>query len=276
MAEPKPSPDTPESWSVASRGYAEYVAPYLMRSFSEELVRRLGIDGAASVLEVGAGSGALTEVLAREAGSVLATDFAPGMIDVLRERMAAQGVGNVRCEVMDGQQLALEDNSFDAGASAFAIMLFPDRARGFSELCRVVRPGGPVIVSGWGGPDRFELFGLLLTALRGAFPEIPPPPTPPPVFSLADPQTFRAEMEAAGFQGVHVEMVSRELVVSGIDQLWQMMTVGAPPVQVLLNQVGAMGQERLRDALSRVILERFGDGPITTYNTATVAFGRAT
>ncbi len=272
MSGAKTATDTPESWGAASHGYAIHVAPYLMRSFSDEVVYRLQLSGGETVLEVGAGSGALTELLYQHAGELLAIDFAPKMVELLRERLAEAGAGNVRCEVMDGQALALADDSFDAAASSFTLMLFPDRSKGFSELARVVRPGGRVVVTGWAGPERFELFGLLIMALRAAFPDLPPPKDPP-VFSLADPGRFRAEMEACGLADVEVELVSRELVVEGIDQLWRMLTVGAPPVRMMLDQVGPIGQERLREMLADVIQTRYGDGPIVTLNTATVGTG---
>ena len=206
-----PSRHTPDSWSAASQSYAERVAPSLMESFAEELVDRLEVDESSEVLEVGAGSGALTETLAKKVNSVLATDFAPGMIDVLRARMAEAGLTNVRCEVMDGQALEIEDASFDGVGSSFALMLFPDRARGFSELKRVLSPRGRAVVSGWTGPDKFEAFGLFLEAIESAFPDMPPPPQPPAVFSLADPASFKAEMEAAGFGEVEVDLVARDL-----------------------------------------------------------------
>lgn len=57
-----PSPDTPESWGSASRGYAEKVAPFLMRTFADALVERLDVDSNTEALEVGAGSGALTRL----------------------------------------------------------------------------------------------------------------------------------------------------------------------------------------------------------------------
>jgi len=275
MTEIPQTPDTPESWGAASRGYAEKVAPLLMRAFAEPLLDRLDLDGAAEVLEVGAGSGILTEVLFPRAGSVLATDFAPQMIEVLRERLEAAGADNVRCQVMDGQALPLEDSSFDAAACSFALMLFPDRSRGFAELCRVVRPGGRVAVSGWAGPDKFEAFGLFLAALQQAFPDMPAPPSPPPVFSLSDPADFKSQMEVAGFRDVEVEYVARDMEVSDFDEMWGMLTVGAPPVQVLFDRVGPAGRERLCDKLREIVERRFGSGPIKLTNVATLGCGCA-
>ena len=267
--------DTPESWGAASRNYAEKVAPYLMRSFCDEFVDRLAVDSEATVLEVGAGSGVLTEALYPRVKSVLATDFAPKMIEVLQERMTALDATNVKFDVMDGQALDLEDDSFDAAAAAFALMLFPDRVKGFSELCRVLRPGGRVLVSAWAGPDRFEAFELFLTGLKEAFPDMPPPSSPPPVFSLANLEVFRDEMENGGFRDVEVGFISRDLAVNTVDQMWAMLTSGAPPVKALLDRVGESGQEKLRKSLNAIVDERFGNGPIKVTNTATVAVGVA-
>ena len=276
MSETAPLPDTPERWGAASRGYAERVAPFMMRAFADPLVEQLDVDEDTTVLEVGAGSGALTEVLFPRVKSLLATDFAPQMIDVLRERLEAWGATNVQCEVMDGQALELEDSSFDAAACSFALMLFPDRRKGFAELCRVVRPNGRVAISGWAGPDKFEAFGLFLAALHAAFPDMPAPPSPPPVFSLSDPTEFKAQMEAAGFRDVEVQFVARDMEVPDFATMWGMLTVGAPPVQALFDRIGPSGKERLRDQLREIVDERFAGGPIAMTNVATLGSGCAT
>lgn len=268
-----PTPDTPENWDAASPGYAERIAPALMEAYADELVERLDVGVETAALEVGAGSGALTETLSRRVKSLLATDFAPKMVNLLRDRMRAVGAAHVTCEVMDGQALALEDARFDRAACSFALMLFPNRAKGFSELRRVLRPGGRAVISAWAGPDKFEVFGLLLDAMRTAFPDMPPPPQPPPVFSLADPANFSSEMEAGGFHDVEVDFVARDIEVANVDDLWAMLTTGAPPVRALLDRVGPDGQTRLLDALRGIVGQRFGGGAIQLTNTATVGRG---
>ncbi len=268
-----PTSDTSEIWDAASRGYAEKVAPVMMQAYADELVERLDVDASTEALEVGAGSGALTETLSRRVKLLLATDFAPKMVELLRERMRGVGATNVTCKVMDGQALALEDASFDRAACSFALMLFPDRAKGFSELRRVLRPGGRAVVSGWAGPDKFEAFGIFLEAIRAAFPDMPPPPAPPPTFSLADPADFTAQMESGGFNDVEVEFVSRDLEVDNFDDMWAMLTVGTPSVQALFDRIGPAGRGRLRDVLGGIVEQRFGSGPIRLTNAATVGRG---
>jgi len=245
----------------------------MMRSFADELVERLDVDANTEALEVGAGSGALTETLSGRVKALLATDFSPKMVELLRERMRTAGAANVRCEVMDGQALELEDSSFDRVACSFALMLFPDRAKGFSELRRVLRPGGRAVVSGWAGPEKFEALGLFVEGMRTAFPDMPPPPAPPPVFSLANPASFKAEMESAGFNNVEIDFVSREAEIANFDDMWAMLTTGAPPVKVILERIGVDGHNRLRDVLGEIVEQRFGTGPIRLTNTATVGHG---
>jgi SAM-dependent methyltransferase len=270
-----PKPDTPENWNAASRGYADHVAPRMMEAYAEEFADRLDVDSTTVALEVAAGSGALTHALAKRVKSLLATDFAPEMVAILRERMRAAGAHHVTCEVMDGQALALDDGCFDRTACCFGLMLFPERAKGFAEMRRVLCPGGRALVTGWAAPEKFEAMGFFLAAMRAAFPEMPPPPAPPPVFSLADPARFKSEMEAAGFDDVEVDFVSRDVEVSDFDTMWEMLTCGAPPVQMLFNRVGPGGKTKLHDTLAGMVEKRFGTGPIRFTNLATVGCGVA-
>jgi SAM-dependent methyltransferase len=266
------SVDTPENWDASSEEYAR-IAPILMEIYMEEFVGRLDADPQHEALEVAAGAGALTSQLAKKVKSLLATDFSPKMIDIVKQRMQAEGADNVKYEVMDGQDLRLEDNSFDCAASSFGIMLFPDRHKGFAELNRVVRPGGRVMVSGWSGPDKYEGFRLFFGAIQKAFPDMPPPPSPPPVFSLANLDTFKSEMESAGFKQVEVGHVSRVAVVENFDKFWGMFFVGAPPIKFLMDSIGAEGKDKLRDALAEIVQQQYGNGPISMTNVATVGTG---
>jgi hypothetical protein len=122
-----PSPHTPDNWDAASRAYAEVVSTRLMEPFADALLERLAADVSMKALEVAAGTGALTVNLAPRVESLLATDFAPKMIEVLRERLSAMGQTNVTCEVMDGQALSVDDASFDRAAYSGALQPYGAR-----------------------------------------------------------------------------------------------------------------------------------------------------
>jgi SAM-dependent methyltransferase len=265
--------DTPENWDAASENYAESVAPVLMDDFVQEFVNRLDVNNEHVAIEVAAGSGALTAVLAPKVRSLLVTDFSPKMIEINERRMREKGIGNAKFKVMDGMNLSLEDSTFDKVACCFGLMLFPDRAKGFREFSRVLKPGGKAMVSGWAAPDMFEGFKLFLDAIHKAIPDFPEPPSPPPVFSLSNLDKFRSEMEEGGFRDVEVDYVTRETKLDNFAQFWSMLTSGAPPVKMLFDKIGERGKASVHEALHDIIKSRFGNGPVIAVNTATVGVG---
>lgn len=268
-----PNPHTRENWDAASEPYAERIAPFT-GLYVDALIERLEVDSNTRVLEVAAGPGTLTEKLAPEVDEILATDFSPRMIELLRARLESRNIENVTCAVMDGQALDVDDASFDRAVCNFGLMLFPDRACGFAELRRALRPEGRAVVSGWAGPDQFEIFGAFVGAVRQALPELPAA-APPPIFSLADPAQFTAEMESAGFDDVRIDFVERHFEVESFDEAWDMLAVGAPPARALFERIGNEAVGKLRETLASNLAARFGDGPMRFRNVATVGIGVA-
>jgi phosphatidylethanolamine/phosphatidyl-N-methylethanolamine N-methyltransferase len=100
------------------------------------------ITGAGSVLELAAGTGLFTGALSRVSGRVTATDFAPAMLERLRARAAAEGWTNVTTEGADAGALVYPDAAFDAVVAANVLHLLPDLDAVFSNVKRVLRPGG--------------------------------------------------------------------------------------------------------------------------------------
>jgi SAM-dependent methyltransferase len=101
------------------------------------------------LLEVGAGTGAYTLPMARAVapgGTVDAFDVQQEMLDELTRRADRQGVSNVRPQQGDAQRLPYADASFDAAYLVTVLHEVPDQDRALRELCRVVRPGGRVVV----------------------------------------------------------------------------------------------------------------------------------
>ena len=137
-------------------GYDDAIAP-IMRPFAITTLDLLGLAGGAArlrLLDVAAGTGVVAIEAARRGAEVLATDFAPGMVEVMRRRFATEGL-DARAEVMDGQALSLDDESFDLGTSTFGLIFFPDPLAGLRELRRVLRPGGRAGIASWDmTPDR--------------------------------------------------------------------------------------------------------------------------
>ena len=82
-------------------------------------------------------------------------------------------------------------------------------------------------------------------------------------------------MEVAGFTEVEVEYVTREMVLDDFSSIWAMLTVGALPIKMIFDKVGAEGKDRIRDALASIIEKRYGNSPISISNEATIGNGNS-
>ena len=99
------------------------------------------------VLDCATGTGDLAVAFQRAGAEVIGTDFVPEMLEVARRKTDA-----VTFETGDVTNLAYPDNSFNIASIAFGIRNVDDPARGISEMARVVRSGGRVIVLEFGQP----------------------------------------------------------------------------------------------------------------------------
>jgi phosphatidylethanolamine/phosphatidyl-N-methylethanolamine N-methyltransferase len=104
-----------------------------------------GVSGADVVLEVAAGTGLMTAVIAPRVRRVVATDYAGSMLAILRERMKSAGISNVEAEHRDIYALGYSPGSFDAVVAGNVLHLVPDLQRALDALCQVLRPGGKLI-----------------------------------------------------------------------------------------------------------------------------------
>jgi ubiquinone/menaquinone biosynthesis C-methylase UbiE len=193
--------ENPDRWDKVALHYERTAHPFTAR-FAEAALAQVPLKAGSRVLDVAAGTGALTLAAARTGAQVLAIDFSPAMV----ARIAAAGLANVEAKVMDGQCLALPDGSFDAVFSIFGVIMFPDWRRGLAEMARVTRPDGHGVVATWQeqGAATFLLLGHIRRTL---FPERETRAMPEGVRALGDPEGFGREMVAAGYRDCRIERV---------------------------------------------------------------------
>lgn len=113
-------------------------------------VEHAGLEPGQTVLDLGAGAGLDAFVARRvvgETGQVLGVDFTPEMVEKARENARKLGYANVRFELGDIESLPFADASVDVVISNCVLNLVPDKARAFTEMARVLRPGGHFSVS---------------------------------------------------------------------------------------------------------------------------------
>jgi demethylmenaquinone methyltransferase/2-methoxy-6-polyprenyl-1,4-benzoquinol methylase len=108
-----------------------------------------------SVLDVATGTGDLALELSRRVGpegQVVGLDFSEAML--ARARSKASSASPVIFEAGDALELPYPDDRFDAATVGFGARNFSDLQRGVSEMVRVVRPGGRVVILEITAPQR--------------------------------------------------------------------------------------------------------------------------
>ncbi len=235
---------TQAAWDKVAAGYDEFVTPTNF-DLGEEALRRAGLRPDMRVLDVAAGSGAVSLSAARLGANVTSVDISPVMIERLKTRAREEGL-NLEALVMDGHALDLEDDTFDMVVSEFGVMLFPDLPRGLREMARVTMPGGRVAVIALGSPTKIEFFSFFIRAVQAAVPGFTGPPMDPlPLpFQLQDPEKFRQELAKAGLKDIRIEQITHKTEYQSGKHMYDWVTnsnpIGAVMVADLSNEQKAV------------------------------------
>ncbi|MCR9159665.1 MAG: class I SAM-dependent methyltransferase [Nannocystaceae bacterium] len=229
------SEDSTDPWGQHASTYDRVFAPltgYIARSMLAMTDARL--PEGARVLDIACGSGALLIPAIERAQRhrarggtdfVVGCDFSEGMVNIARDKARARFEPDAfSCTVQDGQALSEADASFDAAFSCFGIFLFPDRAAGWREAARVLRPGGVFAATSWVAPEHNEMFRAQFGPMMEALPErITDGMSPPDWLVVADPEAFAAEVTEAGFRDVQTRQFRTEFVLPSAEVAWSTM-----------------------------------------------------
>src|SRR5207247_8032770 len=110
-----------------------------------DAIRRMGIKAGERVLEVGVGTGINAPLYPSDC-SVTGIDLSSSMLEKARDRVFRKGVRNVRLRQMDAANLKFADDSFDIVYAPYVISVVPDPVGVASEMRRVCRPGGRIVI----------------------------------------------------------------------------------------------------------------------------------
>src|SRR4051794_4241701 len=179
--------------------YDRYLVPLIFEPYALDVATRVEAMAPGSVLEVAAGTGAVTRELAARLPDdvvITATDLNQPMLD----HAAAQGTTRpVVWRQADVMALPFDDESFDVVVCQFGAMFFPDRPAAFAEVARVLRPGGRFVFNVWGRIDDNELIEVIAEAVGSAFGEDPPEFMSRVPYGYHDAELIAADLAAGGF-----------------------------------------------------------------------------
>ena len=119
------------------------------RLMKRMLIEMSGLRAGNAHLDLAGGTGdiaALASPIVGSEGQVVLADINAEMLEVGRERLLDKGITNARACQLNAEQLPFADNTFDCLTIGFGLRNVTDKDRALREMCRVLRPGGVLLV----------------------------------------------------------------------------------------------------------------------------------
>ncbi len=258
-------------WDVAASGWNAHTSQLRdwLREPTEAMCRMAGVVPGARVLDVAAGAGEQTEVIARQVGRegyVLATDLSPAILSLATENAVRGGWGPVETRVADGEDLQVAAASFDAAVCRLGLMFFPDPLRGLREIHRALRPGGGVCTMVFSRPEKNPCVTILMsTALKHAGLPARDPFMPGGLLSLGQPGRIDALFRSAGFYDVATTAVDAVFRLPSVDDYLEFVRNSASPILQILQGLDPAATKaawrEMRERLSAFTTPRGWEGP---------------
>ena len=191
--------------------YDRYMVPMIFAPYAADLADRAAAFAPSAILEIAAGTGAVTRALASRlspAVRYVATDLNQSMLDFAASRQAADSE-IVWCQA-DALALPFEDAEFDLVCCQFGAMFFPDRGAAYREARRVLRSGGRFLFNVWDRIEENVFADDVAKALARYFPDDPPRFIARTPHGYYDTALIRRELEDAGFTQIAIETITKE------------------------------------------------------------------
>ena len=255
--------------------YERHLVPLIFEPYAVDLAARMESRREGSVLEVAAGTGVVTRVLADRLPidvAITASDLNQPMVDHAASLGTSRPVTWRQADVMD---LPFPDSSFDAVICQFGVMFFPDRSMAFAEINRVLRPGGVFLFNTWDRNSTNEFADVVTDAAATVFPDDPPrflARTPHGYFDHAQ---IQHDVADGGFdeRATAIEVLEARSRADSCEIPAIAYCQGTP----LRNEIEARdpnGLARATEVATAALRARFGDGPIEGRISAVVVTAR--
>lgn len=248
--------------------YDRYLVPLNFAPYADVVAGRARELRPRRVLETAAGTGIVTEALARTLPSdtaITATDLNQAMIDRGKVR---PGMARVTWQQADALKLPFPDGAFDLILCQFGVMFFPDKRASFRECRRLLDTRGTYLFVLWDDwatqPD--APLGIAARTVGALLNRAPNTLLNPDYF---DELAIRADLAVAGFHDVTFERVMRPAHAPSTREA-AVMTVHGSLLRTAIEAANAASLGEATDAVERALTARFGTGAVDGKNRALI------
>lgn len=143
------------------------------RHWRRVAVNMLNTKPGARILDVAAGTGDLSfAALKLQPKLVVGLDLAQKMLERFDQKLKRKNEQRMKLVCGEAEHLALRDDSFDAATVAFGVRNFSELRAGLSEVYRVLKTQGNIVVLEFSQPKRFPIRQLYLLYFHNILPII--------------------------------------------------------------------------------------------------------
>ena len=231
-----------ETWNKFSAGWKKHdeFTMNFLKPMGDAIIRALQLKDTDSVLDIATGTGepGLTIASIVKKGKVVGTDLSDDMLAIARDNAAKKGLSNYSTKASDVCELPFADNSFDAISCRFGFMFFP--------YMLVLKPGGKIATSVWGGPDKNAWVTATMSVINKNIEMPAPPPGSPGMFRCAQPGFIADLFKQAWLSNITEENVEGKVNYGTNEFYWKITTEMAAPVAAVIAKADDQLKEKIR------------------------------
>lgn len=254
MSNPNPTSD---KW-IEGATYEPYVGRW-SRPVAREFLNWINVPAGARWLDVGCGTGALSQTILQTADphDVKGIDPSAAFVAYAREHVVD---ARVSFEVGNAQDLLLESSQFDAVVAGLVLNFIPDKSKALSEMARVVKSGGTIAAYVWDYADQMQMMRVFWDAVIALHPAMLEHDEGRR-FPLCHPDALQALFESAGLAQVETRSIDIRTCFHDFDDYWSPFLGGVGPAPAYVMSLSEQDRIALRDNI-RARLPEAADGSI--------------
>ena len=238
--------DAPKDLWESGDSYEPYVGRW-SRLVAQEFVPWIGIPESSQWLEVGSGTGALTQTILGVANPkrIKGIDRSKDFVEFARSQMQDP---RVDFEVGNAQDLPVESDTFDVAVSGLVLNFVPQPDQMLAEMARVVRKGGIVALYVWDYPGKMQMlrhFWNAAVALDPAAHDLDEGWR----FSICNPNSLRYLFQHANLSQVEIRPIDLLADFKNFDDYWSPFLGGQGPAPGYVQSLSEKRRAQLQDKI---------------------------
>jgi SAM-dependent methyltransferase len=234
-----------EVWGVGA-AYEPYVGRW-SRVVAKEFLAWLNVKEEALWLDVGCGTGALSQTILKQAKpqGVTGVDSSEGFVNYARQQTSNT---NANFVVGDARALHFADDSYDAAVSGLMLNFVPEPEKAVAEMARVTKPDGTVAAYVWDYAGKMELMRYFWDAAVALDTEVLEEGKR---FPLCQPEPLTELFRKTGLKRTEVRAIDAPTVFRDFDDYWSPFLGGQGTAPGYAMSLSEEKRDELKDYIQR-------------------------